>query len=197
MGAWNQVGVGLSYRPASLCSLVTQFQARFLESIPLLIAGLKFPTQASYAGRIVSWATNTGSVLELKDQVFAKTSPQCSFSHHWKRAFWACFRENCFIKRHPAPLPSAGLQKNVVYLGWKKWMRSCWLVRVSSCKTAWVLGSIQRVLNDLQRTKLSCPRMVWLLPRPPPSRQLYCSVSLSQSFCLSPVELTDGRGVGT
>jgi hypothetical protein len=82
IGAWNQVGIGLSYRPASLCGLVTQFQARFLESIPRLIAGLKFPTQASYASRIDSWATNTGSVLEFIDQVFAKTSPQRSFSHH-------------------------------------------------------------------------------------------------------------------
>jgi hypothetical protein len=45
MGARNQVGIGLSYRPASLCSLATQFQTRFLESIPRLIAGLKFSTQ--------------------------------------------------------------------------------------------------------------------------------------------------------
>ncbi len=42
MGAGNQVGIGLSYRPASLCSLATQFQIRFLESIPRPIAGLKF-----------------------------------------------------------------------------------------------------------------------------------------------------------
>ncbi len=45
MGARNQVGIGLSYRPASLCSFAIQFQTRFLESIPRLIAGLKFPTQ--------------------------------------------------------------------------------------------------------------------------------------------------------
>jgi hypothetical protein len=32
MGARNQVGIGLSYRPASLYSLATQFQTRFLES---------------------------------------------------------------------------------------------------------------------------------------------------------------------
>jgi hypothetical protein len=44
MGARNQVGIGLSYRPASLCSLATQFETRFLESIPRPIAGLKFPT---------------------------------------------------------------------------------------------------------------------------------------------------------
>ncbi len=43
MGSRNQVGIGLSYRPASLCSLATQFQTRFLESIPRTIAGLKFP----------------------------------------------------------------------------------------------------------------------------------------------------------
>jgi hypothetical protein len=44
MGAWNQVGVGLSYRLASLCSLATQFQTRFLELIPRPIAGLQFST---------------------------------------------------------------------------------------------------------------------------------------------------------
>ncbi len=44
MGARNRVGIGLSYRPASLCSLATQFQTRLLESIPRPIAGLKFPT---------------------------------------------------------------------------------------------------------------------------------------------------------
>jgi hypothetical protein len=40
MGARNQVGIGLSYRTASLCSLATQCQTRFLESIPRPIAGL-------------------------------------------------------------------------------------------------------------------------------------------------------------
>jgi hypothetical protein len=44
MGARNQAGIGLSYRPASLCSLATQFQTRFLESIPCPIPGLKFST---------------------------------------------------------------------------------------------------------------------------------------------------------
>jgi hypothetical protein len=44
MGARNQVGIGLPYRPASLCSLATQFQTRFLESIPCSIVGLKFST---------------------------------------------------------------------------------------------------------------------------------------------------------
>ncbi len=45
MGARNQIGKGLFYRPASLCSLATQFQTRFLESIPRPMAGLKFSTQ--------------------------------------------------------------------------------------------------------------------------------------------------------
>jgi hypothetical protein len=45
MGPRNQVGIGLSYRPASLCSLATQFQTQFLEPIPRPIAGLKFATQ--------------------------------------------------------------------------------------------------------------------------------------------------------
>ncbi len=44
MGARNQVRIGLSYWPASLCSLANQFQTRFLELIPRPIAGLKFST---------------------------------------------------------------------------------------------------------------------------------------------------------
>ncbi len=47
MEARNQAGIGLSYRPASLCSLATQFQTRFLELILCPIAGLKFPTLGS------------------------------------------------------------------------------------------------------------------------------------------------------
>ena len=43
---WNRVGIGLLYRPASLCSLFTQIQTRFLESIPNHIAELKFLTLA-------------------------------------------------------------------------------------------------------------------------------------------------------
>ncbi len=49
MGARNYVGIGLSYRPASLCSLATQFQTR-------LIAGLKFPTQ--YSVSKYSWKSS-------------------------------------------------------------------------------------------------------------------------------------------
>jgi hypothetical protein len=44
MWARNQVGIWLSYRPACLCSLASQFQTRFLESIPRPVAGLKLPT---------------------------------------------------------------------------------------------------------------------------------------------------------
>jgi len=33
MGARNQVGIGLSYRPTIICSFATQFQTRFLESM--------------------------------------------------------------------------------------------------------------------------------------------------------------------
>ncbi len=44
VGARNQVGIGLSYWPASLCSLTTQSQTWFLESILRPIVGLKFST---------------------------------------------------------------------------------------------------------------------------------------------------------
>ncbi len=43
-------------------------------------------------------------------------------------------------------------------------------------------GGAQRVLNDLQRPRLSCGHMIWLLvPSPPPREQ---GVSLSQSSCV-------------
>jgi hypothetical protein len=54
MGAWNLVDIGLSYRPASLCSLANQFQTLFLESIPRPIARLKFPTLGSLHGRTLA-----------------------------------------------------------------------------------------------------------------------------------------------
>ncbi len=44
MGTRNEEGIGLTYRPAGQCSLATQFQTRFLESIPRPTAGLNFPT---------------------------------------------------------------------------------------------------------------------------------------------------------
>jgi len=54
---------------------------------------------------------------------------------------------------------------------------------------------MQIVLNDLQRTRHFCNRMIWLLAHPltPP---LSCQqvVSLSKSFCVSPVDLNFGRG---
>jgi hypothetical protein len=61
MGARNQVGIGLSYRPARLCSLATQAQTLFLESIPRPIAELKFSTQLTDIGREVG--TNVPNML--------------------------------------------------------------------------------------------------------------------------------------
>ncbi len=54
MGARNQIGIGLLYRPASLCILAIKFQTRFLGSIPRPIAGLKFPALVNsfYVGKL-------------------------------------------------------------------------------------------------------------------------------------------------
>jgi hypothetical protein len=65
MGARNQVGIGLSYRPASLCSLATPFQTRFLESIPRAIAGLRFPTQESISSAYVPWKAGTTTLFDV------------------------------------------------------------------------------------------------------------------------------------
>jgi hypothetical protein len=50
---------------------------------------------------------------------------------------------------------------------------------------------IQRVLNDLERIRISRRRMIWLLPHTLSRQQV---VSLSRSSCVSSVEFTDGRG---
>jgi hypothetical protein len=46
-GYRNRVGIGLLCQAASLCSLATQFQTRFPDSIPSLKVGPKLRTQAS------------------------------------------------------------------------------------------------------------------------------------------------------
>jgi hypothetical protein len=58
MGSRNQVGIGLSYRPASLCSLAAEFQTRFLESIPRPVARLNFPTLLYAIFDTLSFLTN-------------------------------------------------------------------------------------------------------------------------------------------
>jgi hypothetical protein len=52
----------------------------------------------------------------------------------------------------------------------------------------------QRVLKDLLRIRLSCGPMVRLLAPSPLSREQV--VSLSQSSCVSPAELTERVGAG-
>jgi hypothetical protein len=64
----NQVGMGLSYRPASLCSLATQFQTRFLESIPHPIEGLKISAQKSISKNRFQ-GTDSASLCSLNPQI--------------------------------------------------------------------------------------------------------------------------------
>jgi hypothetical protein len=60
IGARNQVGIGLSYRTASQCSLATQCQTRFLESIPRPKTGLK-----SFLLRTLSYKKDDEPLLNL------------------------------------------------------------------------------------------------------------------------------------
>ncbi len=70
--------------------------------------------------------------------------------------------------------------------------RQCYLFLTINFDTN--LDENQKVLNDLQMIKLSCCRMIRLLAHlfSPVSRKQV--VSLSQSFCVSPFELTDWIG---
>jgi hypothetical protein len=70
IGAQNQVGIGLSYRPASLCSLAI----RFLEWIPRPIAGLKFPTQKAVEWG--GWDAPPPPSRWLGGQHFIQTKPK-------------------------------------------------------------------------------------------------------------------------
>ncbi len=65
MGAMNKVGIGLSYRPASLCSLAIQSKTQFLESIPCLIAGLKIPIQKPAGERGGAGPSNASPALNF------------------------------------------------------------------------------------------------------------------------------------
>ncbi len=78
MGARNQVGMGLLYRPASLCSLATQFQTRFLEPIPRPIAG---PNHYSYSVPSPHRLFNNSSTVLLAQNndglsLFCETHPE-------------------------------------------------------------------------------------------------------------------------
>jgi hypothetical protein len=56
-------------------------------------------------------------------------------------------------------------------------------------------AAVQRVLNDLKRTRRSRRRMIWSPPPPtPPPLSRQQVVSLSQSSCVSPAEFTEGGG---
>ncbi len=64
-----------------------------------------------------------------------------------------------------------------------------------SCSSPLLYTFIQRVLNDLWRTRLSCRRMIWLLPRPlPPSPVNKLSLFLSLPVCCRSSLLTGERG---
>ncbi len=75
MGARNQVGIG--YRPASLCSITTLFQIRFLESIIKLISHavvlLKGVISIVYSGKI-----------RVQDRPLISTGTGGAYRHWWR-----------------------------------------------------------------------------------------------------------------
>ncbi len=79
------------------------------------------------------------------------------------------------------------MQQLVNYVFWGS-LPPGYLLSTTIC--AIVKQPYQRVMNDIQRTRLS-RRRIWILP-PPLSRQKV--VFLSLSSWVSPVELTHGRG---
>jgi hypothetical protein len=66
----------------------------------------------------------------------------------------------------------------------------CFGVRLMESRKV-LVGGKQRVLNDLQRTRLSCGRMNWLLAHPLPSASC---LSFSLFLCAAAVKLERGEG---
>ncbi len=124
MGARNQVGIGLLYRPASLYSLVNQFQTRFLESIPRPIVGLKFPTQIvkkDYIGEN-SW-TNRASIFFylllcflclLQSACLVKLMTVCSYGSAGLPGL-----KQCFLKILRSPLIDSKESIPPAFVAWR------------------------------------------------------------------------------
>jgi hypothetical protein len=94
MGTRNQVDKGLSYRSASLCSLATQFQSRFLESIPRPIADLSFRLRARICKQL--WSPGIDSEKSISTAYIAwRASTTNRVSYRPARLgidFWAPWR---------------------------------------------------------------------------------------------------------
>ncbi len=108
MGAGNQVGIELLYRAASLCSLATQFQTRFLESIPRPLWDLSYRhlRRAGTSNRVVVPARQAGNRflgslkgLQIQAQFGAST-----FRQHKKFFFFVLEEVRAYGTYFTAPL---------------------------------------------------------------------------------------------
>ncbi len=82
----------MSYRPASLCSLATQFQTQFLELIPRPIAGLKFSTLAAICRRLCNLSITPRLMLSVLSGKYRGRPPKFEASEvdGEGRVWYAC-----------------------------------------------------------------------------------------------------------
>jgi hypothetical protein len=93
MGARNQVGIVLSYWPAILCSLASQFQIRFLKSIPRPMAGPKFSTL--FCPQIKSRWDNRCAIILAHWSLPATMAMRIKFGAQIMNQIWTCGFFSC------------------------------------------------------------------------------------------------------
>ncbi len=134
MGARNQGCIGFSYRPASLCSLATQFQTRFLESLPRPSFCLRSFSSSLFPSCHKGWDSKLFSVLDARWRCFSQdrgdrggaagggTTHQAQQQHdgpgHAVPRRQRPYRHHLELGKRYENVNSRGLQGHVVHLSW-------------------------------------------------------------------------------
>ncbi len=95
---WNHVGIGFSCLPASLYSLATQFQTRFLESIPRPIRDFSFWLCSFAASAFRAWGSGTNVYDEKQYRYIMLLQCLIDTARFTKRLKVGWINE---VKRHP------------------------------------------------------------------------------------------------
>ncbi len=75
------------------CTLCTE-RIRRVYTTASLVFTIQVVTKIKSCGKLQYYTTDATTVPEFIDQRFHENKPKTLVFSHWKRAFWACFREN-------------------------------------------------------------------------------------------------------
>ncbi len=114
------------------------------------------------------------AVPEFIEPVFAKTSPKKIFFNDWKRAFWACFRENWVYK-----FGQLVVERDTYCLGWKEIHPArtyCWWWKeLHPARTYYILLAVERDTPCMERdTWYICMSIPLVFVKGIPNARLNC-----------------------